>query len=261
MCIFTGSVRDVSSTAIFARSTDLNRQVLVYSMALVTNRDIAMVLPLPVPRGAAGGDVTFVDLRAYPKFFDDLDLAFRYDRGLKATNGEVRLILGAPPPPRLIVHTVGCFEASFVPTREDFSRLDPRFRLSEDVWQRLPHYDDWGFAVFKLGPMSTRTAVHPMVLEFPRRSPDRLFFPTVHVHQERVESSATFDHFLYCQDVDEVRLENWFWSFHSQDRWQRSNVELNKVLAADRSRGLVLLDRPCYRVPLSGAYPNVDVVV
>ncbi len=59
---------------------------------------------------------------------------------------------------------MGSFEASFVPTRRDFSRLDQRFRLPDDVWQALLGYDDWGFAVFKLGPMSRLTGVHPMAL-------------------------------------------------------------------------------------------------
>ena len=49
MCMFTGSVHDVSKTVIFARPTDNGRQVLVYSMALTLSEDVAMVLPLPVP--------------------------------------------------------------------------------------------------------------------------------------------------------------------------------------------------------------------
>ncbi len=49
MCIFAGSVHDVSSTAIFARGIGNTRQVLVYSMALTASTDVAMVLPLPVP--------------------------------------------------------------------------------------------------------------------------------------------------------------------------------------------------------------------
>jgi len=52
MCIFTGSVHDVSSTAIFARQTDNSRQVLVYSMALVASADVAMVLDQEFYRGS-----------------------------------------------------------------------------------------------------------------------------------------------------------------------------------------------------------------
>ncbi len=67
MCMFTGSVRDVSSTAIFARRSDERHQVLVYSMALTVSSDVAMVLPLPVPPGSAEGVVRFIDLSDYPK--------------------------------------------------------------------------------------------------------------------------------------------------------------------------------------------------
>jgi hypothetical protein len=80
MCIFTGSVDDVSSTAIFARQTDKSRQVLVYSMALVASADVAMVLPLPVPPGSAEKAVRFIDFSAYPTFFADLDLAFHVSK-------------------------------------------------------------------------------------------------------------------------------------------------------------------------------------
>jgi hypothetical protein len=117
MCIFTGAVHDVSSTAIFARQTDNSRQVLVYSMALVASADVAMVLPLPVPPGSPEQAVRFIDLSAYPEFFDDINEAV------------YRESFGGQQP--LVVHEVGSFEASFVPTRHDFARLDERFaRLS-----------------------------------------------------------------------------------------------------------------------------------
>jgi hypothetical protein len=257
MCIFTGSVHDVSSTAIFARQTDISRQVLVYSMALVASADVAMVLPLPVPPGSAEKAVRFIDFSAYPTFFADLDLAFPREQSVSSR--DVFLSLGVQQP--LIVHEVGSFEASFVPARHDFSRLDERFRLPDNVWQALPGYDDWGFAVFKLRSTSHSTNVHPMAFEFPRRNPDELFFPTVHVHNGRVEPLATFDHRLYCQDVDEMRLDRWCMSFHSESRWEQSSVVLSEVIVADQAGGIVRPDRPCHRVPIRGSYPNVDVVL
>ena len=214
-----------------------------------------MVLPLPVPPGSAENVVRFIDLSAYPEFFDLLDLAFRIRRS-DGTFLEARLGLGAP----LVIHKVGCFEASFVPTRQDFARLDQRFRLPDDVWQALPGYDDWGFAVFKLRRMSRRTDIHPMAFEFPLRNPDRLFFPTVHVHNGRVEPLATFDHVLYCQDVDDTRREGWSKSFHSESRWETSDP-LGAVFGADHAEGIVQPDRPCHRVPIRGSYANVDVVI
>jgi hypothetical protein len=254
MCAFTGSVSEVSSTAIFARRRDVGHQVLVYRMSLATRTEVAMVLPLPVPPGSAQDAVRFIDLSEYPGFFDDLDLAFPQ----AIPDGTVlHGSLGAP----LVVHEVGCFEASFVPTRDDFSRLDQRFRLSDEVWQALPGYNDWGFAVFKLRRMARRTDVHPMAFEFPQRNPDRLFFPTVHVHNGRVEPQATFDHVLYCQDVDETRRNRWYESFQPGSPWEQSSVALDEVFDADRAEGIIRPDRPCHRVPITGSYANIDVVI
>jgi hypothetical protein len=259
MCIFSGSVDEVSSTRIFARKSDSGRQLLVYSMAFAAAADVAMVLPLPVPSGSAEKTVRFIDLSGYPKFFSDLDRAFPRKRST-STRGAFSLGLLSLEE-TLVVHEVGSCEASFVPTRDDFSRLDPRFRLSDDVWQALPGYADWGFAVFKLGQMAELTGVHPMAFEFPQRNPDQLFFPTVHVHNGRIEPWAAFDHRLYCQDADESRLDRWYWSFHSEFRWEQSSVALSEVMVADRAEGTVRPDRPCHRVAIRGSYANADVVV
>ena len=64
---------------------------------------------------------------------------------------------------KLEVVRVGNFEASFVPTQKDFSRLDERFRLPKAAWKLLPAYESYGFAVFKLKPGAmkvTETSVH-----------------------------------------------------------------------------------------------------
>jgi hypothetical protein len=50
----------------------------------------------------------------------------------------------------LVVHDLGDFEASFVPCLDDFERLDRRFCIPRSVWDELPVYQDYGFAVFKL---------------------------------------------------------------------------------------------------------------
>ena len=258
MCAFTGPVSEVSSTAIFARRRDVGHQVLVYRMSLATRTEVAMVLPLPVPPGSAQDAVRFIDLSEYPEFFDDLDRAFPQSIP-EGTVLQTTLSVSLKAP--LVVHEVGCYEASFVPTRDDFSRLDQRFRLSDDVWQALPGYNDWGFAVFKLRPMARRTDVHPMAFEFPQRNPDRLFFPTVHVHNGRVEPRATFDHMLYCQDVDDMRRARWCESFQSSSPWEESSVSLSEVFDANRAEGIVRPDRPCHRVPITGLYANIDVVI
>jgi len=90
--------------------------------------------------------VRFVDLEGYPRFFDDVRLAFppRLAMVGRSPGGSALGVQAST----LEVHDVGEFEASFVPTQADFERLDARFRLDPAVWAQLPQYADWGFAVF-----------------------------------------------------------------------------------------------------------------
>lgn len=191
MCIFSQQVEHVGDTRIYARCHG-ERQWLVYEMHLVSTRDQAMVLPLPTA-SAREDAVEFIDLSAQPRFFERLD-----DCCPPAHVG-----LGAPRAaaagPLLKVHSVGAFDASFVPSRAQFHRLDPRLRLDDAVWDRLPDYADFGFAVFQLRAGDTR--VHPMALSFLSRDPRVLFFPTAHVHDGAVHARAHYDHRLYAQGL------------------------------------------------------------
>jgi hypothetical protein len=226
MCCFSSAVRHVSETQIFARPSG-NSQILVYSMRIQAEQEVAMILPLPVPPNSAESAVRFINLEAYPQFFTDLGALFPAMVALG--RGPVDGGISRAP---LAVQDVGLFEASFVPTIADFARLDPRFRLPETAWHALPQYADWGFAVFKLkqpgsAPASAGVArrflqklfpsqtesevpagadafhephrIHPMAFEFPRRNPTELFFPTVHIHDGQVHETAEFDHELYFQ--------------------------------------------------------------
>ncbi|MCA9139358.1 MAG: hypothetical protein KDB00_21435 [Planctomycetales bacterium] len=156
----------------------------------------AMILPLPTPRQGSEDAVRFVDLSKYDSFFKDLNRGFPIPKVLNAI---------APPSPsragfidsRLVVHRVGSFDASFVPSMDDFDRLDPRFTIPKDVWSKLPEYKDWGFAVFQLHELSGEP--HPMAFEFKTRMPDKVFFPTVHIHDGQVHATEYFDHALYLQ--------------------------------------------------------------
>ena len=126
-----------------------------------------------------------------------------------------------------MVHDVGEFEASFVPTPADFNRLDERFRLPRSVWSALPDYADYGFAVFKLPPEALWllhapprgwTELPPDGVRLPRRNPSALFFPTVHVHDGAVHAEADFDHTLYMQ-LDSMQSEP---GLEQRVQWQRS---------------------------------------
>lgn len=191
MCMFSSVVKDVAETKIFVRRASRESQILVYSMQYQADAELAMILPLPKSLGTGEDAVRFIDLSGCPNLFADMERGFPKAR---SSSPHGRGTFGAPI---LRVHEVGNFEASWVPTLSDFSRLASRFRLPAPIWDRLPQYANYGFAVFKL--KAGNKSLHPIALEFQTREPYRLFFPTVHVHDGSVEPEALFNHSLYCQ--------------------------------------------------------------
>jgi hypothetical protein len=263
MCCFSGRVNVVAGTSIFARRLANGRQAIVYEMSLSADDDVAMVLPIPVLAGAGESAVEFVSFQSYPQFFRDCEKAFPLE-GVKSFGPQP---LRSQPLTRsmLVVHDVGDFEASFVPTAQDFARLDPRFRMPERVFERLPEYADWGFAVFKLKvtrdergffarmfgkprALSASKRYHPMAFTFPTRDQQRIFFPTLHVHDGEVHEYAEFDHSLYLQTPDE-RL---FAAFQRSERPARAYVE-------PRHGGLVDDDACLHRARILGYTRNKDI--
>lgn len=221
MCCFSRPVRLVSATRIFARPLGGARQFLAYGMTVDIPEDLAMVLPVPVPPGSADDAVRFVDLSSCPSFLADLSDMFPteyvYPKGGFGFQQEP-----SRSAPKLVVHDVGDFEASFVPSQNDFGRLDERFRLPPGVFDELPRYADWGFCVFKLKPkrssgffglfekLGGKQTIHPMAFELPLRDPTKLFFPTVHVHDGKVHETALFDHDLFAQlGPERESVEGW----------------------------------------------------
>lgn len=247
MCCFSEEVEQVSETNIFARGIG-GRQIVVYSMAYAAKSDLAMVLPIPVPRDSPGDAVRFINLEDCPDFFGELRRGFpARDRG----DDSVGMLLGGVDVEEetLQVHEVGCFEASFVPRPLDFGRLDERFRLPAEIWLELKNYSDWGFAVFKLRKTGY-AEVHPMAFDFPRRDPGRLFFPTLHVHHRRVERLADFDHTLYCQAEPAM---NW----HLQ-QWEDSPGPASQFVHCAQAARLLDLAAPCWRASVDGLRENRD---
>lgn len=256
MCCFSLRVRFVGSTKIFARGLPDGRQLLAYSMDVEVERELAMVLPLPVPRGCGDDAVEFLSLDGYDRFFDDLAAAFPPSH-LLAPQAKSRSPLAHASPPKLVVHEVGQFEASFVPSRADFARLDERFRMPEEVFQEAAEVRDYGFAVFRLKPkkrgllgfFTKRQRVHPMAFSFPRRNPGALFFPLLHAHDGRVPSTAAFDHLLYAQPDPLLR---------ALLPWIPSSKALDVHVDTARARGLVAEGEPGCVLPVFGQLPNAD---
>ena len=245
MCMFSGKVKEVSNTRIFARMVAPARQGLVYAMHVDTPAEVAMVLPLPVVAGSAEDAVKFIDLSKFPHFFSSLD------KGFPSPAGGDPFANSLGPPTRsapLKVHQVGSFEASYVPKMADFSRLDARFRLPEGSLEKVGLYQDYGFAVFKFKPGKQK--VHPMALTFPSRFADRLFFPTVHIHDGEVHEKETFDHNLYAQCL--LR------GGRALLQWEESNANAIVFAQAGLSEGLIDATKHVYRLKLEGELKNED---
>jgi hypothetical protein len=249
MCCFSKPVSAVKSTRIFVRAADEGRQFIVYTMFIRAKEDLAMILPIPVKPASGEKTVNFVNLKEYPNFFDDLESGFimptKSDNALEAIPASASLST-------LEVVQVGDFEASYVPTVKDFSRLDSRFRLPSSTWSKLPQYQSYGFAVFKLKPGAMN--VHPMAFSFPRGDTSTLFFPTVHIHDGKVHARATFDHQLYCQPYGDD-----YPTFGGQ--WKESNGPASHFMQVDKSKGVIEGDQHCYKRELTGLLTNKDTLL
>jgi hypothetical protein len=250
--MFSQAVERVSNTSIFARMTLRNTQILVYAMTLTARSELAMVLPLPTPPRAPEDAVRFINLERYPTYFADMRSGFPSPMIISFSAGG--LTSGAAPAP-LVVHDVGAFEASFVPTVADFARLDRRFALAPQIFNALPAYRDWGFAVFKLkgfgaSARAAQKAIHPMAFELRPRDTRALFFPTVHVHDGVVHETASFDHELYCQLSPEVAPR--------MTAWEASTQPAASFMNNDKVEGTILGGDPIHRRRLEGLLPNRD---
>jgi hypothetical protein len=249
MCCFSQSVQRVANTRIFSRRMDESRQAIAYQMEFAAAADLAMILPLPIVPGSGEKVVKFINLKEYSTFFSDLDSAF--PRPEEEGFGRGVAVAGGSPKPQLAVQSVGSFEASFVPTVADFRRLDERFRIEPEIWAKIPRYADYGFAVFKLKKGAHK--VHPMALSFPSRHPEKLFFPTVHIHDGEVHAKEHFDHELYCQVSRPGLFE--------MMRWEESPGIAKAACKIEKSAGLIFGEGHIYRRRMIGNFANKDVVL
>jgi hypothetical protein len=230
MSCFSGTVSRVGNTRIFARASGSGTQYLVYQMEYAADDDLALILPLPTPPNSSADAVRWIDLSTYPQFFQDL------------TNG---FPLGETVPqhaPKAL--RVGSFDASFVPSRADFAPLDARFRIDDAVWDQLPEYHDYGFAVFKL--RADARTVQPIAFEFPTRDAHLLFFPTVHIHNGELKADEYFDHDLFCQ---------------ARVGWMRSYDNAQAFMQIAAAQNIVAPDKRVERLTVRGIHPNSDIVL
>ncbi len=242
MCCFSQNVKHVSDTSIFCRMGAKGNQVVIYSMTLESKNDVAMILPIPVSDERDDDSVQFVDLSNYKEFFPQLD------RGFPGP-----LTFGTPRKSRstssIRVQSVGNYAASFIPTVDDFDRVDEQFRIPRKIWAKLPQYENHGFVVFQL--RAGKAEVHPMAFAYPAKDRQKIVFPTVHIHDGKVHAKAEFDHALYCQtDSSEVKM-----------KWEESVGPLGRYINAPAAKGLVRGNEHVYKLQLTGEFENEDVIV
>src|SRR5437588_3897033 len=106
MCCFSRPVIAVTDTNIFARAAKDGRQYLVYSMKLDTKEELAMILPIPVPKASQEDALRFINLEKYAEFFDQMRIGFPPPpppRGVPGNGGD------APNSAPLKVFEVGSF--------------------------------------------------------------------------------------------------------------------------------------------------------
>lgn len=261
MCCFAQPVLSVTDTNLFARLTGKGSQLLAYQMKFSSEKPNAMILPIPVKTPAAEDSVRFISLKGYDDFFKDLDRGFpnlapqsrsRDGLALKASNSIDQ---------KLIVHNVGDFIASFVPSMDDFSRLDKQFVIPKESWDKIPGYSDFGFAVFQLKKLKGTT--HPMAFEFNTRNKDEIFFPTVHIHDGQVHKREKFDHALYLQAEQLDDRAGRYVNRHVIDKttgFVRSNKVAKHFCNIRKSKGLVLANQLVHRIEMKGTFENKDIV-
>jgi hypothetical protein len=246
MCCFSKEVEKVAKTRIFARREGLTSQFLAYQMAVQAKEDLAMILPVPAK------SVEFISLAEFPKFFDELEKGF--------PKAEAKsLMLGASPMRSrgmIEVVSVGAYEASFVPSAKDFDRLDPQFSIPSKVWDGIPLYQKgFGFVVFKLKKSTKESEVHPMAFKFESNYPGDCFFPTLHIHDEKVHPEAEFDHTLYLQSLSN--------GSNAKDlmEWRESVQPAGMYMVIGQAKGLLEANGHVYRKGMHGMMANQDTVL
>lgn len=255
MCIFTQPVVSVNNTQIFARLSGTGTQFLAYQMNYESKDNNAMILPLPVKRPSRDESLKFIDLKDYDALFDELAEGFPF-----YSPPGITCSASFDPTSRhnLKVFEVGNYIASFVPTMSDFDRLDPKFTLPNEIWENIPGYEDFGFAVFQLAAGSLKP--HPMALEF-QSANDDLFFPTIHIHDGDIHESEEFDHLLYMQHAGLDSRVYGYQNSHMEDKSTgliRSKTIASHFCDVDKSAGLIDGNLLVHRKIVQGNLPNSD---
>ena len=259
MCCFAKPVLSVTSTNIFARLLDDGSQYLAYQMKYRSKEPNAMILPLPVALPSSEDDLEFVSLEEYPDFFKHMNAGFP---SLPAVEGYGADLMTFRANKKLKVVEVGNFIASFVPTVADFKRLDKQFTIPKATWDLIPAYAEYGFAVFQLKELEGKP--HPMAFKFKSRLENKIFFPTIHIHDGEVHDEEEFDHTLYLQSAS---FDAAVGDYQNRDvvnpatGFARSKVVASACCEVKKCKEMVVADKLLHRKVMKGTLANTDVVV
>ena len=281
MCIFSGHVEDVNSTNIFARVSG-NVEYLAYSMNVAAEMDVAMILPIPAVLpdktnlinniGSSGytlskDGIIFLDLSDYPELFKDLESPFQ------VTTREFDNLSFSASKGVLAVEQVGDYICTFVPTNNDWDRIDPQFKLSNDTWAKLNYQENYSFVVVQLNIIEKfpkmnvlgksnrvkpsarveKKKFHPIAFIFETQFPNWIYFPTTHVHDGQVHDREEFNHNFYFQSL-EIKKPH-------EAGFEKSGSTAGAFVNIAKAKGLVEPNQLILKSTMNGTFPNLDTWV
>lgn len=220
MCIILTHVESVSNTQIYVSSSKKRtRQLTVYSNQVETHVKNAMILPVPNPLS-----VKLLNFSHYTNIFEDCRECFHYDDG-SMKNGRLyrsSLSASAEHRPPLPVYTVGSYQASIVPSIDDFDRVNTQIlRVNPEVFKLLKDtYDpSFGFLICQLREGSHH--YHPFAYTHLIHKSKLLFVPTLHYHLGEKNVTSDWDHTIYSPMTDLYTTGNYtFKDTHAVD-WNK----------------------------------------
>ncbi len=249
MCIILTQVESVTNTQIYISSSkDRTRQLVIYTNTVDSPLENAMILPVPNPLS-----VELLNFKHYKDIFEDCNKCFkhiddhRYDSGMRSLYASASL----PHRPPLPVYTVGSYQASIVPSFDDFDRLNMKIlRVNPQVFTLLKDtYDSsFGFIVCQLRTGSHQ--YHPFAYTHNIHSSRLLFTPTLHYHLGESSVTADWDHTIYSPMTDLYTTGQYYFK-------DTKNVDWNKLPEAYRwpSQGNFTMNRHC----IHGNQKNKDL--
>lgn len=192
MCVIQGETEEIKNTKIYVGRVDDVTQFTVYSNeVLPKDKEVAMILPVP------SSNIKILDLTNYTDIFESLGKLFPFKARSRG------LMLGKPKSFNYTNSTLeitqhGSYDASIVPTTNDFNRIDDEhFKINPNMYRFLERdYPNYSFIVCKI---RKGAKYHPFgythgIEEI--HGTKLLFVPTKHYHNGSDEH-ADWDHKIY----------------------------------------------------------------